>query len=405
MSLQGTEIKTLDEEAITNFREYLKIPSVHPNVNYDKCVKFLQKQAQDIGLACQTYSAVEGKPIVILTWLGTRCELPSILLNSHMDVAPVDEDKWTFKPFEGNMDETGNIYARGSQDMKSVGIQYIEAIKRLKRNGLKLKRTIHLTFVPDEEIGGEDGMKNFVESDCFNELNIGVAFDESMASSSDEFILFFEERSIWQFHVHTSGVTDHTSNLVSNTAGGKMKYMLNKLLNFSKKERRKLLTDTRLIISDVTSIKLTVLKGAIQSNVLPSELRATFDCRIPVTVDHDEWAGTLEKWCKEAGEGVWIEYKLKYSRVPLTNSDNTNPYRISLKEAADELNIRLSEMVCPGSSDAKYIRKAGLPVFGFSPINNTPLLSHGHDEYLNVKVFLNGVTIYCKIIEKIANME
>jgi len=30
-----------------------------------------------------------GKPIVVITWLGQKPELPSILLNSHTDVVPV----------------------------------------------------------------------------------------------------------------------------------------------------------------------------------------------------------------------------------------------------------------------------------------------------------------------------
>lgn len=32
--------------------------------------------------------------------------------------------------------------------MKSVGIQYLEAIRYLKEDGVRLKRTIHITFVP-----------------------------------------------------------------------------------------------------------------------------------------------------------------------------------------------------------------------------------------------------------------
>jgi len=34
--------------------------------------------------------------------------------------------------------------------MKSVGIQYIETIRRLRKNGTKLLRTIHMSFVPGE---------------------------------------------------------------------------------------------------------------------------------------------------------------------------------------------------------------------------------------------------------------
>lgn len=36
--------------------------------------------------------------------------------------------------------------------MKSVGIQYIEAIRRLKNKGLRFKRTVILTFVPGKFI-------------------------------------------------------------------------------------------------------------------------------------------------------------------------------------------------------------------------------------------------------------
>ena len=43
-----------------------------------------------------------------------------------------------------------NIH-RGTQDMKSVCIQYIEAMGRLKEKN-KLLRTVHLTYVPGLEL-------------------------------------------------------------------------------------------------------------------------------------------------------------------------------------------------------------------------------------------------------------
>nr|CAD7453364.1 unnamed protein product [Timema tahoe] len=77
-----------ENTAIANFREYLRIPSVHPNINYDECVSFLRRQASTLGLPIQVYHVVEGKPIVVITWRGSEPTLPSILLNSHMDVFP-----------------------------------------------------------------------------------------------------------------------------------------------------------------------------------------------------------------------------------------------------------------------------------------------------------------------------
>jgi len=45
-------------------------------------------------------------------------------------------------------DAQGNIYARGAQDMKCVGIQYLETLRRYKNDNLILDRTIHVSFMP-----------------------------------------------------------------------------------------------------------------------------------------------------------------------------------------------------------------------------------------------------------------
>lgn len=120
------------------------------------------------------------KPICILTWLGTQPKQKSIILNSHMDVVPVFEEFWHHKPFAADIDEEGRIFARGSQDMKCVGMQYLAALRYFKRNNVQFKRTIHVVFVPEEEIGGVDGMRDFVHQDEFKILNAGVSLDEGL---------------------------------------------------------------------------------------------------------------------------------------------------------------------------------------------------------------------------------
>lgn len=50
----------------------------------------------------------------------------------------------------------------------------------------------------DEEIGGVDGMEKFVHTKDFKALNVAFALDEGMASPTDEFVLFYGERSIWR---------------------------------------------------------------------------------------------------------------------------------------------------------------------------------------------------------------
>lgn len=132
----------------------------------------------------------------MITWNGLQPDLPSILLNSHMDVVTVDESRWTHPPFAAEIDETGKIFARGSQDMKCCGMWYLAAIRAMKREDIKLQRTIHVAFVPDEEIGSEFGMKAFVKSDTFKKLNVGFGLDESGAYPfGDSMNVFYGERT------------------------------------------------------------------------------------------------------------------------------------------------------------------------------------------------------------------
>jgi len=86
-------------EAVGRFRDYLKINTAHPLPDYQPAVEFLLAQASEIGLDSQVLEFVEGKPLVLLTWKGKDPSIPSILLNSHMDVVPAEREKWLHEPF------------------------------------------------------------------------------------------------------------------------------------------------------------------------------------------------------------------------------------------------------------------------------------------------------------------
>jgi aminoacylase len=75
--------------------------------------------------------------------------------------------------------------------MKCVGMQYLEAIRRLHSAGFVPDRNIYITFVPDEEIGGHEGVELFVLSKEFKELNVGLVLDEGLASPREEYRVFY----------------------------------------------------------------------------------------------------------------------------------------------------------------------------------------------------------------------
>lgn len=139
----------------------------------------------------------EKSPIVVISWIGRDPSLPAIMLNSHMDVVPAFPEYWSHSPFAAEIDGDGRIFARGAQDMKAIGTLYLAAIRALKKSGRTLERTLHLTYVPDEETDAVFGMKSFVHHDVFKSLNIGFAMDEGMTNENDVYRLFYGERSNW----------------------------------------------------------------------------------------------------------------------------------------------------------------------------------------------------------------
>lgn len=47
-------------------------------------------------------------------------------------------------------------------------------------------------------MGGSLGMRSFVETCDFKSLNIGFSLDEGLASPTEEFPVFYAERSVWR---------------------------------------------------------------------------------------------------------------------------------------------------------------------------------------------------------------
>ncbi|XP_051172765.1 aminoacylase-1-like [Leptopilina boulardi] len=392
----------LDKTAIENFQEYLRIPSVHPNVNYDPCVAFIFKLAKSLDLPVKMYEPVPKKPIVIITWKGLEPELPSIFLNGHMDVVPVYAEKWTYPPFDAHIDEKGDIYGRGSQDMKNVSIQYVESIRRLKLNGIRLKRTIHISFAPEEEIGGKDGIESFVKTEDFKKLNVGFCIDESVASPLESIFLFYDERCQYHVWIHCTGKSAHGSMANENTSGEKLYKIIGNFMKFREIENNKLKT-LNLKPGEVSTVNLTMLKGGVQINVIPEELSVGFDVRLAPDVDHEEFRKMIKQWCEEAGDGVYFEI-IGNKRVEGTKLDDTNPFWLAFKKACDDNKIKLEPIVCPGATDARFLRELGIPAFGFTPINNSPILLHENDERLNKDIFLKGIEILMKVIVAVSNV-
>mmetsp|Transcript_130001 Transcript_130001/g.404373 ORF Transcript_130001/g.404373 Transcript_130001/m.404373 type:complete len:441 (-) Transcript_130001:69-1391(-) len=402
------------------FREFLRIRSVSgegPGGAYKEAVDWLDRLCQRVGLRTSRVEPVERKPILIATWQGTDTTLPAILLNSHYDVVPAMHEHWSVDPWAAAVVD-GRIYGRGTQDMKSVCVQYLLAIERLKSQGATPLRTVHLTFVPDEEIGGVDGMGRFLETPEFAALEpIALALDEGLANPGDAFTAFYGERTPWWILVRATGPTGHGSRFIRETAPQKLLRMAERALHYRAEQEAQLGHDahgckhgTAKKLGDVTTVNLTMLRTGVSQdggrswclNVIPTEAEAGFDVRIPPSLKPKDFEALLDKWCEADG----VSWQFAPWTRPLTEhfvtpADDSNPWWVVFSKALAAGGHSVEPEVFPAATDSRFLRQRGIPALGFSPMKNCPILLHEHNEYIPVRTFLDGVDVYCGLLPEL----
>ncbi|XP_032145942.1 aminoacylase-1 isoform X1 [Sapajus apella] len=393
-----------EHPSVTLFRQYLRIRTVQPKPDYGAAVAFLEERACQLGLSCQKVEVAPGYVVTVLTWPGTNPTLSSILLNSHTDVVPVFKEYWSHDPFEAFKDSEGYIYARGAQDMKCISIQYLEAVRRLKVEGHQFPRTIHMTFVPDEEVGGHQGMELFVQRPEFQALRAGFALDEGLANPTDAFTVFYSERSPWWVRVTSTGRPGHGSRFIEDTAAEKLHKVVSSILAFREKEWQRLQSNPHLKEGAVTSVNLTKLEGGVAYNVVPATMSASFDFRVAPDVGLKAFEEQLQSWCQAAGEGVTFEFVQKWTQPQVTPTDDSNPWWAAFSRVCKDMNLTVEPEIHTAATDSRYLRAVGVPALGFSPMNRTPVLLHDHDERLHEAVFLRGVDIYTRLLPALASV-
>lgn len=88
----------------------------------------------------------------------------------------------------------------------------------------------------------------------------------------------------------------------------------------------------KLRLGDVTSTNITLLKGGVQMNVVPTEASAGIDMRISPFVDYDELEKRITSWC--SSEGVELLFVQKTIKTPPTHLDASNQEWEVLKKVA-----------------------------------------------------------------------
>lgn len=295
--------------------------------------------------------------------------------------------------------------------MKCVGMQYLEAIRRLKSSGFQPKRSLYLSFVPDEEIGGHDGAEKLAYSDVFKNLNVDIVLDEGLPSPNENYRLFYAERAALWLVIKATGAPGHGAKLYDNSAMENLFKSIESIRRF-RASQFDLVKAGLKAEGEVISVNMAFLKAGTPSptgfvmNLQPSEAEAGFDIRIPPTANTESLEKRLAEEWAPASRNMTFEFKQKFTshdhlqRPLLTASDSSNPWWTLLEEAIKKANGKIGKPeIFPASTDARYFRLLGLPAIGFSPMANTPMLLHDHNEFLNQAEYLRGINVYESIIK------
>lgn len=143
----------VDKKIATEYlTKLVSINSVNPDLvpgaaGEGEIAKYLELVCRDLGLEVELQETAPGRPNVIAKWPGSG-SAPSLLLTGHVDVVSVEGMQ--HPPFEPKI-ENGNLFGRGSFDMKGGVAAILGATHALRTSDFQPKGDLYLAFVTDEE--------------------------------------------------------------------------------------------------------------------------------------------------------------------------------------------------------------------------------------------------------------
>jgi succinyl-diaminopimelate desuccinylase len=134
---------------------------------------------------------------------GANPQRPTLIVNGHLDVVPVNSEAWSHDPFDPQVVD-GRLYGRGTADMKGGIAAAIHALDVLERAGRVPACNLVFHLVADEERGGRWGTQALLEQGL-------IQADACLVPEPTDLELCVAERGLLQGRVHIAGKPGHGS--------------------------------------------------------------------------------------------------------------------------------------------------------------------------------------------------
>lgn len=426
------------EEGLDLLRSLIQIDTSNPPGNEEAAVQFIEAWLKKEGIMSQILSPAPRRGNLLARLKGKKAGEPIVLLG-HIDVVPANDAGWTEPPFEGAV-KNGYMYGRGAVDMKSDVAAQILAFATLKREGITPERDIILLVTCDEETGGQMGVGYMLEK--IDELSdAAFVLSEGGSIIEEEGVLHAQvsvaEKKICQFMIRARGTGGHASMPHKDNANDKVVRAANRIIGHNWPIRRnkiatrylsgilkgkkfkgftfstlsdalrrksfRIFVENNLVFNALlkNTVTLTILKGGVKVNVIPTESEATFDARILPEEQHEQFLAQVQK---VAGKDVEVVPVSRGDSIPSSyDTDFFKAIRRVVK--ARKGNIPVLPSITTGATDLRYFRGIGITAYGFSPIalSRAELLSmHSVDERISVESFAEGLDATYAIVKELA---
>lgn len=143
-------------------RQLVRIPSVNPSPEGEADVaEVLRNHLDASDLETRMLTSPGGRVSLVARIAGPRDRAPLVLL-SHTDVVAVEEEAWQHDPFGGDVVD-GELWGRGTLDMKGVAALHVAAVGALTTQAAEVRREVIVVATADEEAGGAEGARWLVD--------------------------------------------------------------------------------------------------------------------------------------------------------------------------------------------------------------------------------------------------
>lgn len=389
-------------------QDLVSIPTVNPpGESYKECVTFLKSSLESLGFETEILKVPDNK---LKNNLSTKNKYSrynlfarwnfgkkkTVHFNAHYDVVPVS-GSWTHPPFSGHV-ENGVLYGRGSADMKGSISALVYALSAFSAEKLKPSFNIEISFVCDEETGGQFGTGFITESGLTNADYVVVC-----EGASGDQIGVGHNGVLWMT-INFMGKTAHASRpQTGRNAFDQMTALGVRLHEYSRKISERGYTSPEGVEMHPT-LSLGGTFGQPEggkTNIVPGQAWFTLDRRLIPIENIIEVEEELRDFVSEVGR------EIKNFDATISSNLAIDSYRLDhcspLPQAlacivASIRNCSPKFSHTPGFTDAHYFgNRLCIPTVGYGTSGSN---YHGVDEQVKINDLLTTSRVYAEFMEK-----